>query len=580
VCAPVHAGGTFTGTTVYGSTAICGAVICGGATTLTGALSGTSATFSSSVTANATSTFSNASSLSAIFSNAGAASNYNSIELRGGTAGTAVNWQISKDNSTANAFELAASTTAGGTTYASPVFKITSTGAATFSGNSTTFAANTSNRAFVATGKDNYFAAEVVGGSTTGQSYGQTISAGTNSSDIAFQIYNKAETAVRLFVRGDGNIGVGMSSPRSILEIQKTSNNTSIGVPSNATLTLSQGGAINELSQIGLGYTTSNSSPAAIGYITTSTTDYTKGALIFATRDVNTDTAPTERLRIASTGAATFSGDVLITNSSNAQIGFNTTGALNSTGAYLYYNRSGSNKWTSGMGPVDGSNDFQIATGGVKALNLTVTTGAATFSSTVTTGDVLYVGASGGGGGVWTWDATNAYIYSPSGKTLWLTTDASITKGLKIATSGAATFSSTVCSTIFKASNRLITNFTQIFDGDFSIPANSTRTIAICGGVYTNSDFQLGAYASGGNGAASVKIVAGGYFVASNTNLLGVCVLQRYANSGLCVGTINNSGDSINFVIGNCSGSGGAGVWRMISTMSDNPDNCVRVYVI
>ena len=71
-------------------------------------------------------------------------------------------------------------------------------------------------------------------------------------------------------------------------------------------------------------------------------------------------------------------------------------------------------------------------------------TGAATFSSTVTTGDVLYVGSGGGGGGVWTWDGSNAYIYSPSGKNLWLTTDASLSKGLKLSTTGEATFSSSV----------------------------------------------------------------------------------------------------------------------------------------
>jgi hypothetical protein len=68
------------------------------------------------------------SSLSAIFSNANGISNFNSIELRGGTAGTAVNWQISKDNITANAFELAASTIAGGTTYTTPALTITSVG--------------------------------------------------------------------------------------------------------------------------------------------------------------------------------------------------------------------------------------------------------------------------------------------------------------------------------------------------------------------------------------------------------------------------------------------------------------------
>jgi hypothetical protein len=49
ICSPAYVGGTVSGTTIYGSTAICGAVICGGATTLTGALCGTSATFSGDV---------------------------------------------------------------------------------------------------------------------------------------------------------------------------------------------------------------------------------------------------------------------------------------------------------------------------------------------------------------------------------------------------------------------------------------------------------------------------------------------------------------------------------------------------
>jgi hypothetical protein len=125
---------SYSGATIYGSTAVCSPV--GKFTTcldLGGALTGTSATFSSTVIACNTSTFSNASGLSAIFSNGGGSSNFNSIELRGGTVGSAVNWQISKDNTLGNGFEIAASTTAGGTTYASPVFKILNTGAATFS---------------------------------------------------------------------------------------------------------------------------------------------------------------------------------------------------------------------------------------------------------------------------------------------------------------------------------------------------------------------------------------------------------------------------------------------------------------
>ena len=154
------------------------------------------------ITANTTSTFSNAVNLSAIFSNGGAAGNYNAVELRGGTAGTAVNWQISKDNSTANAFELAASTTNGGTTYASPVFKILNTGAATFSGalsgTSATFSGSvgigvaSSNDRLNVLGTDYNNAAYFLAGSTTGASYGVQIKAGTNSTDYSLLVQSRA----------------------------------------------------------------------------------------------------------------------------------------------------------------------------------------------------------------------------------------------------------------------------------------------------------------------------------------------------------------------------------------------------
>ena len=55
---------------------------------------------------------------------------------------------------------------------------------------------------------------------------------------------------------------------------------------------------------IGFGYTdaTNTNSPAYIGYEETSTSGDTKGVLTFYTRDVITDTAPTERMRIDSSG--------------------------------------------------------------------------------------------------------------------------------------------------------------------------------------------------------------------------------------------------------------------------------------
>jgi hypothetical protein len=145
-------------------------------------------------------------------------------------------------------------------------------------------------------------------------------------------------------------------------------------------------------------------------------------------------------------GAATFASSVsapyyLVTS--------NIPSSTASTG-YLDYSGGGTRLFSVGTsGATKGTFRF-IAKGAddssIEPLGIS-STGAATFSSTVTTGDVLYVGASGGGGGTWTWGATEAYIHSPTSKNLNLTTDGGLVKGLRITTSGAATFSSTVSAT-------------------------------------------------------------------------------------------------------------------------------------
>ena len=48
---------------------------------------------------------------------------------------------------------------------------------------------------------------------STGTSYGPIILAGTNSSDAALRVYNQAGTLTYLHIRGDGNIGIGTTSP-------------------------------------------------------------------------------------------------------------------------------------------------------------------------------------------------------------------------------------------------------------------------------------------------------------------------------------------------------------------------------
>jgi hypothetical protein len=125
------------------------------------------------------------------------------------------------------------------------------------------------------------------------------IKLGANSNSLRFT--NATDATDIMVLTNSGSLGLGVTSPRSILEVQKTTGNTSLGVASNASLLLTQGGNANDYSQIGFGYT-QTTSPAVIGFLTTSGAGYTKGALIFATRDVTTDTAPTERMRIDASG--------------------------------------------------------------------------------------------------------------------------------------------------------------------------------------------------------------------------------------------------------------------------------------
>jgi hypothetical protein len=118
------------------------------------------------------------------------------------------------------------------------------------------------------------------------------------SPDLAFK--NPAGTDV-FHITNAGNVGIGITAPHGPLEIA-AGPFSSLGVPSNQAITISGGGGVGQYNQIGFGYSAGDVSPGVIGYITTSGAGSTKGALIFATRDVTTPTAPTERVRIDSAG--------------------------------------------------------------------------------------------------------------------------------------------------------------------------------------------------------------------------------------------------------------------------------------
>jgi hypothetical protein len=129
----------------------------------------------------------------------------------------------------------------------------------------------------------------------------QNSGAGTNT-DLAFSTAGSE----RMRIDSSGNIGIGLSSNiGATLHVDPAANvTTTFGTP-----LIKVGGANSwagngSIYSIGFGYNNGSTvkSPAEIGFDTTSATGVTKGDLVFATRDVTTDTAPTERMRISSSG--------------------------------------------------------------------------------------------------------------------------------------------------------------------------------------------------------------------------------------------------------------------------------------
>jgi hypothetical protein len=100
-----------------------------------------------------------------------------------------------------------------------------------------------------------------------------------------------------------GNLGVGVTTIESQAKVEIGFNQALSTLGSSRRLILNDlRGGLNERTEIGFGYQAGSLQPAVIGFITTDNAANTKGALYFATRDVTTATAPTERARITSGG--------------------------------------------------------------------------------------------------------------------------------------------------------------------------------------------------------------------------------------------------------------------------------------
>ena len=165
-----------------------------GIVTLTGALSGTSASFSSSVTAAAQSKFWDGTQGMYVGAFTGG-SGFGAIYSTGVTP-SGSNYTLAL-----SATETDLSVPTGGTlnlqVNGANKLSIASTGAATFS-------AATAAITLTANGAANQWTTKILASSTTSQSYGLTVQAGTNASDIAFQVIPVSGSGSLLQILGTG----------------------------------------------------------------------------------------------------------------------------------------------------------------------------------------------------------------------------------------------------------------------------------------------------------------------------------------------------------------------------------------
>ena len=121
------------------------------------------------------------------------------------------------------------------------------------------------------------------------------------STALRFLTNSSGSSNERMRITSDGNVAIGSNNAFAPLQINQTPP-TAFGSPF-----LSVGYSTYTASgyyTMSFGYvnTAGSNAPAEIGLITTSDSSFTKGDLVFATRDVVTDTVPTERVRIKSSG--------------------------------------------------------------------------------------------------------------------------------------------------------------------------------------------------------------------------------------------------------------------------------------
>src|SRR5271165_4932534 len=198
------------------------------------------------------------------------------------------------------------------------------------------------------TGTAGVYAVTATGSPTSGQSFGELISAGTTNADVALLVQNQAASATFFKIFGDGH---GTLGPTNALGLSwNTTGNLTIAAPSNAAPALTVGCTVT--SQI------ATFGPTVNGYIQVSDGTYnaqlgvaggasegwvgSSASQIFSIR-----TAATDRLTISATGAVTIatpsSGQSLTISSVSGGYCIGVTGSSAAGNSYGIQIKAGTN---------------------------------------------------------------------------------------------------------------------------------------------------------------------------------------------------------------------------------------------
>jgi hypothetical protein len=261
------------------------------------------------------------------------------------------------------------------------------------------------------------------------------VAIGTNGSNVAvIQGYTRTFSAtnnIAMQVDG-GNVGIGTSSPNSILELSSTSPVLRIQASSSADfhgLEFRQGAGldatIKQLPVTGE-FRISNGRSAGWGGFTTFYTDTTERARITSGGNLLVNTTTDAGFKLDVNGTGRFTQNLTIgaaTAATNVKLIFN---GVASKAAGIEFHQSGTPQWYIGNGIASEDNNFELYnSNGTMAMKIIKSTnainfiGAATFSSSVTATELYLSTSSGLVGNINSSNANGGYLtWQTSGTTI------------------------------------------------------------------------------------------------------------------------------------------------------------------